>query len=583
MTKQTIRVGDSANDRKGDSLRAAFTKVNENFTDLYTVLGLGDGTLNIGSFEFTNSTISTTDSSSIIIDQAVTVSSNLSIGGDLLPQTANGGVLGSSALPWRSLYLSTSTIYLGGVPLSVDTSNNLTINGSTVGGTDTGNITFNGDEISSTGNGVDIQVGDNTWNFAADGSINLPSLNNLGYEPFYDLNGPTLRLGVPTSQTIITGPVPNSDNPSAQRLVIQGQKGYGSENGAWEGGDIYLWGGVGGEGASGGDGGDIKVRGGAGQNGGGGGYVKVEGGDSQISGDGSGGYVEITGGNSYYGGNGNGGNISVRAGTGNGTGAGGLIEFYTNGFNNQWQFNTDATTKFPNDTLKTRPDSRLYIDAHDIGEDYAWVAIRNWNDNTESVNSQVTVRTDGVGISTTGGSVDWSFNNNGTTTFPSNTLKTPSSLSIETPSSTLIPSNWQGQGGWNQGSYTNIATTGGNGTGLTVDVAAGGGGYINIGTITINNPGSGYLAGDVITIDNENNLPGTFTLAAVSNTWDFGTDGRTKIPHGSDNPSTARGASGDKAGMILVSGAYLFYCYADYTDGSVPIWQKVAMDNTDWD
>lgn len=65
--------------------------------------------------------------------------------------------------------------------------------------------------------------------------------------------------------------------------------------------------------------------------------------------------------------------------------------------------------------------------------------------------------------------------------------------------------------------------------------------------------------------------------------WEFGNDGRTKIPHGSNNPSTARGALGDKAGMILVSGAYLYYCYADYTDGQLPIWQKVAMDNTDWD
>jgi chromosome segregation ATPase len=36
MTKQTINVGTSANDRKGDSLRAAFQKVNANFAELYT-------------------------------------------------------------------------------------------------------------------------------------------------------------------------------------------------------------------------------------------------------------------------------------------------------------------------------------------------------------------------------------------------------------------------------------------------------------------------------------------------------------------------------------------------------------------
>jgi hypothetical protein len=42
MAKQIINVGTSANDRKGDSLRAAFQKVNANFSELYTVLGLTD-------------------------------------------------------------------------------------------------------------------------------------------------------------------------------------------------------------------------------------------------------------------------------------------------------------------------------------------------------------------------------------------------------------------------------------------------------------------------------------------------------------------------------------------------------------
>jgi len=39
MTKQVINVGSTANDKKGDSLRAAFQKVNANFTELYTALG----------------------------------------------------------------------------------------------------------------------------------------------------------------------------------------------------------------------------------------------------------------------------------------------------------------------------------------------------------------------------------------------------------------------------------------------------------------------------------------------------------------------------------------------------------------
>jgi len=38
MAKEIINVGANANDRSGDSLRAAFSKVNANFTELYTGL-----------------------------------------------------------------------------------------------------------------------------------------------------------------------------------------------------------------------------------------------------------------------------------------------------------------------------------------------------------------------------------------------------------------------------------------------------------------------------------------------------------------------------------------------------------------
>jgi hypothetical protein len=88
------------------------------------------------------------------------------------------------------------------------------------------------------------------------------------------------------------------------------------------------------------------------------------------------------------------------------------------------------------------------------------------------------------------------------------------------------------QGGWNQGSYVNTATTGGTGVGLTVDVA-GGGGYINTSSVTINNPGTGYTVGDVITINNENNLPATFVISTVTNVlnnWTFSNTGTVTFP-----------------------------------------------------
>jgi hypothetical protein len=85
MAKENIRIGAQPNDKTGDSLREAFRKVNANFTELYTELGLvNDVTLSLGAFEFAGSTISTTDSTAIVIDQAVTVSSDLTVDGDIV-------------------------------------------------------------------------------------------------------------------------------------------------------------------------------------------------------------------------------------------------------------------------------------------------------------------------------------------------------------------------------------------------------------------------------------------------------------------------------------------------------------------
>ena len=186
-----------------------------------------------------------------------------------------------------------------------------------------------------------------------DGSIRLPNLNNKGYEPFYQLNGPTLRLSNDSeSQVIITGPTPDANNRNAQRLVIQGQQGFGDGSGSGEGGDIYIWGGVGGEGDGPGNGGDIKVRGGAGQDGGNGGYVKVEGGDSFYGPNGNGGYVEITAGDRVNGGDGNGGDVTIKAGRGLGTGVGGAVfidTINTAGNSKRWSFDYNGDLTLPPD------------------------------------------------------------------------------------------------------------------------------------------------------------------------------------------------------------------------------------------
>ena len=86
MAKLTVNIGTTANDRTGDNLRTAFNKINANFTELYTQLGLDELPLNLGAFEFTGSTITTTDSSAVTIDQATTVTSDLIVGGNITAQ-----------------------------------------------------------------------------------------------------------------------------------------------------------------------------------------------------------------------------------------------------------------------------------------------------------------------------------------------------------------------------------------------------------------------------------------------------------------------------------------------------------------
>jgi hypothetical protein len=130
LTDVLIGVGTTANDKKGDSLRAAFQKVNVGFTDLYTKLGLVDGSgLNLGAFTFTGSTMSTDDSTNIVIDKPITVNGEITVDGDITPKTNLGSSLGTPTKQFKSLYVSNNTIYIGGTAVGVDANGNLTTNG----------------------------------------------------------------------------------------------------------------------------------------------------------------------------------------------------------------------------------------------------------------------------------------------------------------------------------------------------------------------------------------------------------------------------------------------------------------------
>jgi hypothetical protein len=55
MAQQVIGIGASANDGQGDPLRTAFTKINQNFTEIYAKDPVG------ANFDFTNNTIASTN------------------------------------------------------------------------------------------------------------------------------------------------------------------------------------------------------------------------------------------------------------------------------------------------------------------------------------------------------------------------------------------------------------------------------------------------------------------------------------------------------------------------------------------
>jgi hypothetical protein len=99
---------------------------------------VADGTANINLNADTvrigdnnaDATLTTHGNGDLILDPH---NGNVKVGTHLLPDANNTWDLGSTSTQWRSLYVSTATVYLGGNALSV-AGGNLTLNGSTVGG-----------------------------------------------------------------------------------------------------------------------------------------------------------------------------------------------------------------------------------------------------------------------------------------------------------------------------------------------------------------------------------------------------------------------------------------------------------------
>jgi len=475
------------------------------------------------------------------------------------------------------------------------------------------------------GNGrVSISTNNGTqrnWAFNADGTTTYPILaTQRGDNPSGTISGYTLKIGDGQQEAIISTPDGDNDNNSSQRIVIN--PGMGAANTSGEGGDIYLWAGRGGNAS--GTGGDIKIRGGtggantSGGSGGDGGYIRMEAGDAATTG-GSAGYVQIVGGvagygtsgipggyvniNGGYGQNGNGGVVNVTGGEG-GTGYNGGHVNITGGYTNNnatygnvtinsggntWTFNNAGNLTLPGNTFAVNYANGTQVSIGGgssslIANGTSNVTIPTANGNVVvNVGEAVYVFTDNNNlvlpnnfiIGAPGGYGNISSNNTiNITSRASVNLSSGANSAIQVsggiPNSTA---NINSQGGYNTGSYTNLSTTGGSGTGLTVNASTAGNGYIN--TVTINTPGSGYTEGDTITLVGGDGSGCTFTIGVSVNDWIFDTIGSLNLP------TLSLGTSLDEQTIIQSQRKIIPpFRYSVEIDGSTPTVVYTATDNS---
>ena len=149
MTKQTIDIGTSPNKGDGDPIRVAFRKINDNFTELYdgnfveptsigsSLIPANTATVDLGSedrqwadlhvsdFIYLNgqriealSTGSLLINGSEVLEETVFGTGGI-VSGNIIPDTDVEYDMGSADKRFRDLYLSGSTIDLGGTELSV--------------------------------------------------------------------------------------------------------------------------------------------------------------------------------------------------------------------------------------------------------------------------------------------------------------------------------------------------------------------------------------------------------------------------------------------------------------------------------
>lgn len=116
MTVQYINTGSGPNAGNGDSLRSAFTKINNNFAEITATL---------------NSSLATVDLRNVPTD--------------IIPELDATYHLGSTSSQWKTLFISSSSVYIGGNELTVTAENGVLVNGTPIQGSSTASTVVQSD------------------------------------------------------------------------------------------------------------------------------------------------------------------------------------------------------------------------------------------------------------------------------------------------------------------------------------------------------------------------------------------------------------------------------------------------------
>ena len=166
MAKQTVNLGSSANDGTGDPLRTAFTKINENFDELYgasafgqqvtisgnqitanesnadlVLSGSGTGGVVASAIRITGTSLVSDDSTQIQINENLDVGGNITASGNITATGnifANGNInLGNAASDQTKVVgvFEADNIQIDGTTITTNTTNgSVTITGNATGG-----------------------------------------------------------------------------------------------------------------------------------------------------------------------------------------------------------------------------------------------------------------------------------------------------------------------------------------------------------------------------------------------------------------------------------------------------------------